>query len=183
MRFQCTKCGAEHDTEEISFGAPAPLQWNLLSAAERERSELGEEQCIIESQEGTSYYLRACLEIPIQDTERGFTWGVWCSLSEKNFAEIAAHWDDPQRESIGPHFGWLCTAVPLYPDTAFLKTTVHQRAPGFRPLVELEGTGYRPLTELEGSAHPLAIDQQQGISAARLQEIVTLLLHEDAAKK
>src|SRR5690349_20573272 len=87
--------------------------------------------------------------------------GVWCSLSEKSYSEIAEHWEDPSRESLGPYFGWLCAQIPGYPDTAFLKTMVHQQPVGIKPLIELEPTN-----------HPLAIDQREGIQVNRIQSIV-----------
>lgn len=166
MRFSCATCGSEHDLDDISFGAAAPLQWELISDEERSRSVLGGDQCEIDSREGRSFYIRACLEIPVRGTDRRFTWGVWCSVSEQNYEEISEHWDDPARLSIGPHFGWLCTKIPGYPDTAFLKTMVHQRALGVRPSIELETTD-----------HPLAVDQRDGIEEYRLRELVIGLLH------
>src|SRR5215475_3996643 len=101
MRFTCTTCGAEHDIDEISFGTDAPVQWHLLSDEERARSLLGGEQCEIASREGHSFYIRACLEVPIRSTGRAFTWGVWCSLSDKIYLEVAKHWDFPARSGIG----------------------------------------------------------------------------------
>jgi hypothetical protein len=166
MRFTCRTCGAEHDVENVSFGADAPLQWSLISDVERSNSSLSGEQCEIESREGRGFYIRACLEIPIRASDRSFTWGVWCSLSEKSYLEIGEHWEDPARTSIGPHFGWLCTVIPGYPDTAFLKTMVHQREVGTRPFVVLEPT-----------EHPLAVDQRDGIEQDRLREMVMDLLH------
>ena len=168
MRFTCTTCGSEHDIDDISFGTDAPLQWGLLSDEERSRSLLSGEQCEIDSDEGRSFYIRACLEIPIRDTDKSFTWGVWCSLSEKSYLEISEHWDDPARASVGSHFGWLCTRIPGYPDTSFLKTMVHQRDVGVRPLVRLEATD-----------HPLAVDQRDGIDENRLQDTVIGLWHDD----
>ena len=166
MRFICHTCGGEHNADEISFGAEAPLQWDILSQEERSRSLLTDERCEIETDEGRSFYIRACLEIPIRDTGRSFSWGVWCSLSEKSYLEVSDHWEDPARERLGPYFGWLCTKIPGYPDTAFLKTMVHQRAVGVRPAVELESKD-----------HPLAVEQREGIKESRLQAIVTELLH------
>src|SRR5881398_1763911 len=99
--------------------------------------------------------------------KRTFSGGVWCSLSEKSYLEVSDHWEDPARERLGPYFGWLCTKIPGYPDTAFLKTMVHQRAVGVRPWVELERTD-----------HPLAVDQRDGIEEDRLRGIVIGLLHE-----
>jgi hypothetical protein len=167
MRFTCATCGAEHDIDEISFGAAAPVQWDLLSGQERSRSLLGGEQCEIKSDEGHSFFIRARLVIPIRGTDRAFTWGVWCSLSEMSYREIAEHWDDPARMNIGPHFGWLCTKIPGYPDTVFLKTMVHQSEVGSRPLIELEAID-----------HPLAVDQRDGIDEGRLQKLVIGLLHD-----
>src|SRR5262249_35619753 len=111
-------------------------------------------------------FVRACLEVPVKGTDQTFTWGVWVSLSEKSFLDMSEHWEDPARTNLGPHFGWLCTKIPEYPDTMFLKTMVHQRAVGVRPRVELQPTD-----------HPLAIHQRNGLEPAWLQEIVTRLLH------
>ena len=86
-RFTCAICGAEHSLADISFGADAPLQWDLLSDEERSESLLAGEQCEIQTHEGRSYYIRGCLNIPIVGTEEEFTWGVWCSLSEKSYSE------------------------------------------------------------------------------------------------
>jgi hypothetical protein len=47
-----------------------------------------------------------------------------------------------------------------------LKTNVHTREVGVRPLVELEPTD-----------HPLAVEQRDGIAMARVQEIAELNLH------
>jgi hypothetical protein len=168
VRFTCVACEREHDLEQVSFGAVAPLQWGLLSDEERSRSTLSQEQCEIDSRKGKSYYIRACLDIPIRGTNRTFTWGVWCSLSESSFTEISAHWEDPHRSRLGPYFGWLCTLIPGYSETAFLKTRVHQRAIGMRPLVELEPTD-----------HPLAVDQRLGIEQQRLVTILTELIHQN----
>lgn len=76
------------------------------------------------------------------------------------------HWTDPERTRLGPYFGWLCTPVPGYPDTMYLKTMVHQREVGRRPLVMLEPT-----------QHPLSIDQREGVDPARLRALVADVLH------
>ncbi len=167
VKFRCKTCSREHDLSEISFGADAPLQWNLLSDAERARSELGSDQCVIDSSEGRHFFVRACLEIPIRQTSQCFTWGVWVSLSETSFLDMSEHWEAPARVERGPYFGWLCTQVPEYPDSMYLKTSVHQRRVGLRPTVELEPT-----------EHPLALDQRSGIEGSVLSELVTRLLHE-----
>lgn len=73
MSFSCATCGREHDLADISFGADAPAQWDLLNDDEKNRSELSSDQCIIQSAEGPHYFVRASLDIPIRDTAREFT--------------------------------------------------------------------------------------------------------------
>lgn len=169
LTFHCTGCGEEHDLADLSLYADAPAQWRALSGAERADSVLGDETCLIRTkEEGISHFMRAVLEVPIAGKEATFSWGVWVSLSEKSFKEVMAHWEDPARADLGPYFGWLCTEVPGYPKTMFLKTSVRQREVGVRPLVILEPT-----------EHPLAVHQRQGIPQEELQRIVTEELHGD----
>lgn len=61
-------------------------------------------------------------------------------------------------------FGWLSTELPIYPDTINLKTNVHMRAVGIRPLIELEPTN-----------HPLAMEQRNGITRLRVDDIFRLI--------
>ncbi|MCB9866464.1 MAG: DUF2199 domain-containing protein [Phycisphaerales bacterium] len=152
---------------EISLGADAPGQWSILTDAERAASILTPDQCMIEADGKSAWFIRGCLSVPIQHTDEEFTWGVWCSLSAKSHDEISQHWDDPERIHLGPHFGWLSTAIPHYPDTMFMKTMVHHQAPGLRPLIILEPTD-----------HPLSVDQREGISSKRMKAIVESAFHD-----
>jgi hypothetical protein len=55
---------------------------------------------------------------------------------------------------------WSTAGIALYPSTDGVKTKVHLRNGGARPWIELEPTD-----------HPLAVEQREGISAARVAEI------------
>ncbi len=82
-------------------------------------------------------------------------------LSEENFTRIVEEWNTNGREDrLEPMFGWLATSLPCYPDTINLKTMVHTRKIGISPYIELEPT-----------AHPLAVEQQIGITLERVQNI------------
>ena len=81
-------------------------------------------------------------------------------------ARSSRSWQTPGREKEPPYFGWLCTSLSLYPETVLLKTHVHTRPPGQRPLVELEPT-----------EHPLAVEQRNGITMERVRKIAEALLH------
>ena len=168
MKFRCSTCDKDHDLAELSFGADAPAQWSMLRDNERARSELSSDQCVIDADDRVHYFVRGCLDIPILGTDRVFTWGVWTSLSEANFFEMSDRWEDPGRVRCGPYFGWLCTAIPEYPDTMYLKAMVHQQSLGVRPRIELDR-----------SDHPLAVDQRDGVEMSRLEGIATRLLHQE----
>jgi len=166
MKFTCSTCGEEHDLANVTFGTEAPDQWSKLTEDERQASELGGEQCVIKTNSEEGYFVRALLEIPVQSRNQVFTWGVWCSLSKKSFLEVADHWHDDNRVNTGPNFGWLCTSIPGYAPTMFLKCQVHQQAVGIRPLVELEATD-----------HELSLHQRNGITIGELQQIIAGILH------
>jgi hypothetical protein len=152
----------------MSFGADAPYWYDVVAPEGRERrAELSSDQCVID---GEHYFVRGALEIPVIDGDESFTWGVWVSLSQKNFERMSELWEMSGRESEPPYFGWLSTALPCYPDTLNLKTHVHTRPVGERPLIELEPT-----------EHPLAVEQRNGISMARVKEIVECVLHDSEA--
>ena len=162
--FHCRTCGQYHPGLPMDFGANAPVAYDSIPMSEREaRCELTPDFCKIDDKE---FYIRGCLEIPVVDGPRPFVWGVWASLSEKSYKRMGEIWQTPGRESAPPFFGWLFTSLPLYPDTLLLKTHVHTRPVGQRPFIELEPTD-----------HPLAVEQRQGITMARVQEIAEELLH------
>ncbi|MFC4116803.1 DUF2199 domain-containing protein [Nonomuraea zeae] len=125
---------------------------------------MSSDQCVIQ---GQAFFVRGLIEIPVTDLGETFSWGAWVSLSPENFARAVKLWETPGRESEPPYFGWLSTELPIYsPSTINLKANLHTRAVGRRPLIELEPTD-----------HPLAVEQRNGITLARVQQIAETLLH------
>ncbi len=163
--FQCATCGEWHDELPMCFGASAPELWFELPEDERAtRADLTSDQCVID---GKHFFVLGRLLIPVVDSDDEFVWLAWVSLSEKNFLRACELWQTPGRESEPPYFGWLQTAIPGYSPRAFnLKTMVHTMPVGERPEIELEPTD-----------HPLAIEQREGITLARVREMVEYLLH------
>ncbi|MFJ1702870.1 DUF2199 domain-containing protein [Kitasatospora sp. NPDC088346] len=158
----CSCCAEPQDGPPLSYGSPAPVNWKRRYAWRRD-SELTADQCVVK---GRHFYVHGLIEIPVRDTGDTFSWGVWVSLSEANFGRTCDLWEDPAREQEPPYFGWLSTELPVYGEsTLLLKTHVHSRAVGVRPLIELEPTD-----------HPLAVEQRDGITAARVGELAGLLL-------
>ncbi|MFH0241603.1 DUF2199 domain-containing protein [Streptomyces sp. HK10] len=147
----------------MGYSAVAPDFWSE-SLADDPDSLLSADQCVIK---GEHFFVKGLIEIPVAGSEEPFSWGVWVSLSRESFARTAKLWDTPGRESEAPCFGRLSTELALYsPSTVDLRTNVHTRAVGVRPLVELEPT-----------AHPLAVEQRTGITPDRVREIAEIVLH------
>lgn len=164
--FFCATCGQWHADLPLAYGTRAPDIYGGIPESERAaRAELSSDQCIID---GEHFFVRANIELPVVDAEQSFSWGVWVSLSEASFDRVSDLWETPGRESEPPFFGWLSTTLPfsVYPSTLNLKTHVHLQPVGVRPLVELEPTD-----------HPLAVEQREGITLARVAEIAALVLH------
>ncbi|MFF3598398.1 DUF2199 domain-containing protein [Kitasatospora indigofera] len=158
----CSCCAGPRSGPPMSYGAPAPVAWKDRYAWRRD-SELTADQCMIK---GKHFFVHGLVEIPVLDSDEVFSWGVWVSLSEPNFARTHDLWEDPAREQEPPYFGWLSTELPVYAESTLnLKTHVRTRAVGRRPLIELEPT-----------EHPLAVEQREGITLARVQELAGLLL-------
>ena len=147
----------------MSYGAEAPAYWEAIPPDERQdRGELSSDQCVIDEQ----FFILGRLEVPIIGEPEPFSWNVWVSLSETNFVRVQELWKSNGREQEPPYFGWLNTSLPCYPDTLNLKTHVHTRPVGERPFIELEATD-----------HPLAVEQRNGITIQRVQEIAECVLH------
>ena len=163
FRFQCACCGKWHEGVP-GFAAAAPLFFYYIPEAERPtRCKLTSDTCIIDDEH---FFIRGCIEIPVEGTDEPFIWGAWVSLSRENFAEYTSRGDDADREQLGPYFGWLSASFIGYPDAENLKTRVRPREAGVRPLIELEPTD-----------HPLAIEQRKGITAERVGEIFAAYEH------
>lgn len=48
--------------------------------------------------EGTQYFLRAILEVPIHGVDQPFLWGLWVSASEASFHRYLDSYDRPPED-------------------------------------------------------------------------------------
>lgn len=149
------------------FAADAPLSYYEIPEDQRDaRCRLGSDDCVVD---GTAYFVRGAIEIPVHGEDELFVWGVWVSLSKASFTKWGECFHAEHRSHIGPFFGWLDAWLKPYPDTRNLKTRVHLRDHGLRPYFEIEPTD-----------HPLAVAQREGISVARVSEIYAQMVHDKA---
>jgi hypothetical protein len=148
---------------------PAPYYYYTVPEPERtRRCILTSDLCSIDNED---FFIRGCLEIPLIGQDRNFVYGVWMSVSRKNYDRYVEVFDDPTQSRIGPFVGWFSSMLPGYPDTLHLKVRAHLRDERTRPAFELEPTN-----------HPLALEQRNGITLGRLQEIYETNMHADEAR-
>lgn len=159
-RWTCACCGQEFDTLPTCWSVGPPIPYMALPEDERERRAwLDRDACVIDDRE---FYVRGHIEIPIVGSDEIFAWSVWASLSQASIAAIERAEEEQDWGGVGPFFGWLCSAMPYEPGTGGLKTNVHMR-PGLTPLIEIEPTD-----------HPLAVEQREGVTLARVAEIAEI---------
>ncbi len=164
--YHCHRCGQHHGDLPLHYGFHAPAYWYGVPEDERSRRcLLSSNQCVIDEEH---FFIVGNLELPIIGSEDRFSWDLWVSLSADNFARAFKLWVQPGRESEPPYFGWLSSSVPGYPETLSLKTMIHTRPVGVRPLIELEPTD-----------HPLAVEQRDGITWERVQQIAETILRDE----
>jgi len=156
--WTCACCGKQFDTLPLDWAFDAPGYWNDIPEAERAaRGRLSSDFCVADEH----FFIRGCLQIPIIGSDDKLVWGVWVSQSAASFERAQQLFDrdpDPDEE---PRFGRLSNEIRVYqPSTLNLKANVHFQPHNSRPLIELEPTD-----------HPLAIEQRNGITLERAQEI------------
>jgi hypothetical protein len=167
MSWACSTCGEVHEDLPFSFAADYPDHYANLTTEDREsRTVIGTDQCIIDQKE---FYIRGCLEIPIQDEDRIFLWGLWAAMREEDFDEVSNSWETQGRENrFGPYKGRLANGLMMnyYPPALNLKLTIR-----------LGPVGQRPLFSIDEPEHPLAIAQRDGMTLLQAVKLATDLLH------
>ena len=166
--WTCRDCGKQHRGLPLDHAYRAPDDWFRLPENEREQrtdfDHLDTDTCCIDRRD---FFVRGVIEIPIIGMNEIFRWGVWSSLSKDSFKRVLELWDaeviaDP------PYLGSLSNELPLslYPSTLNLKLLIHLTTDGTRPRFEIEPTD-----------HPLALEQRNGITTARVEEFAALSKH------
>jgi hypothetical protein len=167
--WTCRCCGKRFNTLQLDVAFKGPDHWFEIPKDERERlGKLDSDVCFIEK----DIFVRGVVEIPIPDLNDHFRWGTWVSVSVDSFRRMLDLWTAPVIGNEPPKFAWFCNDISIYPETRHLKAHVHVRGGNKRPSIELEPTD-----------HPLAMEQRQGITIARVEEILAALHQEDEAKR
>jgi hypothetical protein len=159
--YKCTKCDKTHEgLPDVAFDAP--IYYDGLPESERnERVWKDSDFCQVD----TDYFIRGVLEIPIIGHKETFAYGVWTSVSEKNFRRYQKIFK-VERPAAERYVGWISNRIAGYPDTLKVKAAAHVRPRGLRPTIEVEPTD-----------HPLAVAQRDGLTMDQVIDIVSEVLH------
>jgi hypothetical protein len=162
--FTCGICYEWHDNLPMSYSVRAPMAVAVIPEHQLDRRVIFTlDQCIID---GRDFYLRGRIPVPIIGMEQPFIWGVWARISKEDFTRANDMWKVPGRENEPPFRGWLDSAIPFYGDTLNLALRVWTQV-----------VGRRPSFELLDSTHPVAREQQDGVSMQRVRDIAAEFVH------
>jgi hypothetical protein len=145
----------------FAFHADAPDAWDPAMASDPD-SGLSDDQCVIG---GERWFSHGLLVIPVHDAEEDFTWGVWVEVSAGSFERMSELWETAHREREPPYPGWLANALPGYERSTL----------GMLARLKTRPVGLRPHVQVSADDHPLSVEQQQGITVARVAEISAAL--------
>jgi hypothetical protein len=157
--YVCTSCGEYHSERPTCWKFDAPAVIAELPEKEFQlRVELGTEQCVLDDQH---FFMLANLDVPIRGSEEFLRWTVWGTLSQDNFQRASDLWETPGRESEEPYFSWLSNQIPGYPPSVNIKA-----------LLITQPVGIRPRIMVIEEAHPLTMDQRDGITRPRTDALI-----------
>jgi hypothetical protein len=158
--WTCGCCGKQFNTILLDIAYHAPDHWVAIPEAER-RGKIDQDVCFLHHGDGMDIFLRGVIEIPIIGLNENFRWGTWVAITEEGFRRALDLWTAETIEDEPPLGGWLGNDISNYPDTINLATHVHLRPGKLRPAIELLSVD-----------HPLAVEQREGITLERVEEIV-----------
>lgn len=165
MTYTCPCCGETHDAwPALAFRAPD--SYVQLSAEEKETiAFLNSDFCVIEYPDQTDRFIRVVMTQKVNEHCSNLEYGIWVSLSEKNFNDYNDNFDNPEHEV--QYFGWLSNKLPDYTYKDYIPCRVHTRPNGQRPEVI-------PHPEHE---HPFVQDYYAGISKAEAELRIQMMFN------
>jgi hypothetical protein len=162
-RFKCGICGKEHNELLLDLGYMHPADFFKIPPAEHGgRIKFNQDVCVID---GTEFYVRGILPLPIKDTAQEFRWGVWARIEKKDFRRYLELWNAEAAAHESPFLGHLSGGLRDYSDSDMLQVQV-----------QLQPGNQRPRFYVVSASHPLGIDQRQGITMQKVHIFIEPML-------
>ena len=165
IKYTCSCCGEEH----IEFPAltfKSPENYDTLSQQDKETiAELDCDFCVITHPDQTDRFIRCTLTQKVIDHCENLEYGLWVSLSEKNFNDYSENYDNENHET--KYFGWLCNNIPEYEFRESIPTTIFTRTGNQRP----------EIVPHEDFDHPFVKDYYNGITKVEAEKRIETMLN------
>ena len=164
MAYICSVCGEEHDALPRDMAHHRPGGYFEVLPDEREKrvwfdAEVNPDLCIID---GSKFYLRGVLAVPIQGEADEFRWGTWAQVEENHLRRYYELWNETDLSHEPPFHGNLSGGVRDFADSD-----------GLEVIIELQSNNQRPRLTVVLQTHPLAIAQRNGVT---LEDVHTFVL-------
>lgn len=125
----CTICGNVHE-EWPALVFDSPIHYNSEIKKEG-KTTLTDDFCVIEHDTKTHYYIRVQLKQKVINCDKFLAYGLWVSLSEKNYKDYKQNFNNDNYET--GYFGWLSNALPEYVDILNIPMNVFTKKGNERP--------------------------------------------------
>ncbi len=164
LTWSCATCGEIHrGLPAIAFDAPAHY-YSIPAQELSARAHLTSDTCVVD---GSAFYVRTVLVVPIVGLRSVLELGVWSSLSETNFLRYQESFTGFDQSKLGPMPSWFASSLPSYPNTLNMRSRILPRDNRKRPLVEFDPS----------QDHPLVQDVRDGLSLDRAVAFAEQALH------
>lgn len=146
--LKCASCGEVHD-ELPALGYIAPFYYDILNETEKtEMAEASSDFCVIKHKDLTDRFIRTTMTIQVNDACENLDYGIWVSLSEKNFNE----YNDEFKSNVEgkTYFGMICNEIIYYKESTLgIHVNVTTRSDGMRPVIIPHQTQNKLITDWE----------------------------------
>lgn len=166
--WRCAGCGLDH-VGMFDLAAAAPDYWEGPSdyepnaALRLDGDFLSEDFCVIG---GENFFVRCVFQIPVHGLESRFGFGIWSTLSRRNFEIYLEGFDDGDYPDRGPWSSWFSNELRVFSGSCGQLCWMHPREERQRPYLCLDDPD-----------HPLALAQRDGITAERVLDLYAAYGH------
>lgn len=165
IKYTCSCCGKELE-EWPALTYQSPMNYDTLSKEEKENiATLTTDFCTITYPDQTDRFIRCILIQKVKDSCQQVEYGIWVSLSEKNYTDYSQNFNNQHHQTT--YFGWLCNDIPGYQFKESIPTTVHTSTGNQRPEI-IPHQDYN---------HPFVKDYHNGITIAEAERRITEMIN------
>lgn len=131
FRFKCGSCDNWHAGMPALTCQVPDMLLHVPPAERAERVLLSSDLAVLDAKH---FFIRVCMDTPIQGSEQCFNWGFWVEVDEADFVHYIKA--DESNETCAPFRGALANTLPFYEESLGVPMFVRPQEEGLRPLAE-----------------------------------------------